>query len=392
MPKQTSSSNLFKDLEERAQKALEANKTKPIEYDTGGDLPPGIEGGIARLVDCKIDTFKSGDNKGKPRFYAAGVVISPGEFRGQRIEGEQTKVSKYGEPLFDTPTRSRKTFEDHFDWMMNVLALLGLDRSEIENTQDMGPILDALKDQQPYFKFRTWAGTKQTTGPYAGREPQTQEVWKGVINDYEETSEDDGVIDGTVPAEPEEEKIEDEVPFEAGDNTDLDSLAARAADDPDAQSTLQERGNLLGIGDAVESAADWDAVVELIRNAESAEDNAEKLLPTFSELGEKADAGDEDAIDAITKAAEDKGLDVNNEKYDTWTKLAAEIDKSPAELGERIGEPEKGHVFLYRPPRARKDVECEATVVFSSNKTCNLKNLDDGKSYKGVAWGKLKEV
>src|SRR5262245_7350294 len=42
-------------------------------------LPPGISGGVAKFVEGKIGTYKTGDNQGEKFVYLAGVVVEPVE-------------------------------------------------------------------------------------------------------------------------------------------------------------------------------------------------------------------------------------------------------------------------------------------------------------------------
>ena len=65
---------------------LEAHeKTKDLKPDVGGDLPGGIEGGIAKIKVLRIGKFEKGDNIGKPFFMMQAVVVSPVEFNGEKI-------------------------------------------------------------------------------------------------------------------------------------------------------------------------------------------------------------------------------------------------------------------------------------------------------------------
>ena len=72
MAKQKTTSALGK-LGLKGQKAFKKNRDKTVEYDTAGDLPEGIDGGVAQLVACHFGETKEGDNKGEPFFFAAGV-------------------------------------------------------------------------------------------------------------------------------------------------------------------------------------------------------------------------------------------------------------------------------------------------------------------------------
>ena len=134
----------------------------------------------------------------------------------------------------------------------------------------------------------------------------------------------------------------------------------------------------------VEDAVDESDEEESEEEDEETDDASEEH--SLSKLGELADAEDDDATLQLTEKAEENGLDVND--YDAWSDLATALENID-EPEDNVVAPEKEEVYGYRPPRHRKDVECEVTAVFASKETCNLKNLDDGKAYKGVPWSKL---
>jgi len=319
--------------------AFEAHKADETNYGSGGSLPAGIEGGVAQLVDCKFDTFKKGDNEGEYYFYAAGIVKEPKVHDRLPVEGLRTSIM---EPVCDTPTRSRPDVDAHLDWIMNQLRMLGVSTEEL-SFDDLEDVVAALKEEQPHFRFRTWVGDKQTTGPFAGREPRVNEVWMGIC-DYEDEDVDD-VVDDT--AEDEEEK------------------------QPPDEETDEKK----------------DA-------------NKER---TLIELGKAADVGDEGAGEELLKVATEVGISEEGANdAATWVDLVTLIEAAgdsestgkeemEAEEEEADWVPEKTEVYYYKPPRARKRVECEITGVFVDKKTCNLKSLDDGKTFKAVAWDKLEE-
>ena len=374
MPKKTTNSGLLKKMGSRGQKAFDAHKGDDTKFSAAGELPAGIEGGIAKLVDCKISKYEKGDQKGELFFYAAGIIVSPVEHNSQRVEGLRTSIM---EPLCETPTRSRKTFDDHLDWMLNQLRMLTLDTGELDfdNLEDA---LDVLKDAGVHFRFRTWQG--EPTDQYPN--PRVNHQWNGQI-DYAETDDDDGVVDGTSEEPPVEQT-------QSADPDDLDALAVAADEgDDDAVSTLTEKATLLDITqDQLDETPSWADVVELIENAEKSEKGAEEAFPTFTELGTLADDNDdEEAKTSLTNAAEARQLDPD--EYPSWLELAEELETAPVVKLEKANQPDKGDVWYYKPPGKRKLVECEVTAIFEKSEACNLKNLDDGSSYKSVKWSDL---
>jgi len=321
----TKKSSLTAKLGSAGRKGFDKHKGDTTSFDTGGNLPAGIEGGIAQLVDCRFSVFKKGDNKGEYFFRAEGIVKSPVEFNGVRIEGLRTAIQ---EPLHATPSRSRVDVGEHFEWILNEMRKLGLDTSDVDYS-NLEEVAKALKQSQPHFRFRTWIGDKTDAYP----NPRTNHVWGGQC-EYEEDGEPDDVIDET--EEEEEEEVEGESEEVVIDEADLDALA-EAAD-----------------------LADEDG------------EEAEKL----AELA-KAAGVDHEAIDSWTgvAAAIKEAADDNTE------------DDDDDEEEETV--PEKAEIYFYKPPKKRKPVECEVTAVFAGKKTVSLKNLDDGKSYKAVPWDKL---
>ena len=89
-------------------KAHEENKN--VKPEPSGELPGGIRQGVARLVQCKIVEIKKGDNVEKLMFYASGSVVAPREHNGIPIYGLFTSIT---EPIYNTPTRTRKTVSEH---------------------------------------------------------------------------------------------------------------------------------------------------------------------------------------------------------------------------------------------------------------------------------------
>jgi len=351
MAKQRSKSKLLSKLGEAGRKAFDAHKNDETNYGAGGDLPAGIEGGIARLVECKFDTYKSGDFEGEPYFYAAGVVVEPKVFDGIRIEGLRTSIM---EPLCDTPGRSRETVEDHLAWVLNELRKLGVDTAGL-SFEDLDAVVDMLKQAGPYFRFRTWQGTPTEQFP----NPRVQHQWRGVC-EYAESDggEADAVEDATGSDEDgadgaENTPSEAETGPDTQSETDLDTLAEQADRGvPEAADRLNELALQAGLTqDQIDAAETWTDVVEMVQNAGADGDEAD---------------GDDDA------PFEDEADGDEDESPEEWA-------------------PEVGEIYLYRPPKARKSIEVEVTKVFAGRKTATVKALDDNRTFKAVPWTELHE-
>lgn len=343
MAKATGQSAFFNKHRNALLKAHEEHKGDETTFSIGGDLPDGISGGVAQLIECKIKEIEKGKkNAGEYVFYAAGIVVSPKEFKGQRIEGMRTSIV---EMLCDTPqsTGKRKTMSDHVAHMYNELRKLGLDTNSL-NPQTLEKTLEALAQARPYFRFRTWKGQMQTSGPYANQEPRVQHTWEGAC-EYslgDESAVEDNTESVVEEVAPDDSDSDKEVPAGFDEtNGDLASLLAAANDgDEAAQGRLQTLALANGAKQReIDKAPDWVAVAELCGYKEDSED---------------------------------------------------------ADEGGSSEEPEVEQVCKYRPidPKTKKPVkeaqDCEVMEVDTKNKTVKLKNLDNIKLvYKSVPWSAL---
>lgn len=330
MPVKQQKSGLMAQLGDEGRKAIAGHKNDETVFDIGGDLPAGIEGGTAQLVECKLDIYKKGENKGKLYFHASGIVVSPEEFEGMRITGKRTMIQ---EPLCPTPnSQGRKEVSEHMAWIMNQLRLLGVNTTKMaDDGSDFEETLLALKAAQPHYLFRTWKGQKQTTGKYAGQEPRVNHVWCGLV-DHQGLGQQDAATAGIISEETVEGSDETVTETTTDDApTDLTGLAAEADNnDVSAQEKLKAEALAVGIDNAaIESANSWAEVVEMIQSAGS---------PTEEEASEEAVVEDETPF-----------------------------------------VPEQGTVYGYEMLNAKTKKKqvygCEVIKVFPKNSTVHLKNL-----------------
>jgi hypothetical protein len=298
----------------KGQKAFEAHKGDDVTYGAGGDLPAGIEGGVAQLVECKFDVYAKGDNEGEYYFYAAGVVVSPEELGGVPIVGLRTSIM---EPMCDTPTRTRKDVEAHLMWVLNELRKLGVDTAGM-SYNDLDGIAEALKEEKPHFRFRTWKGSKQTTGPYKDVEPRTQHEWRGLVDGDLPVASNDAAKD----------PVEETATEAVNGVEDLDVLAKAADDgDGDSQVRLTELAKEAGVeDDVVAEAENWAAVVAAINGGE--EEEEEEWAPAKGEScsykppqAKKALVCEISAVFTTKKLVNLKGSDGKSYKAVTWDKL-----------------------------------------------------------------------
>ena len=402
MPAKKSKSGIVAKLGSAGQAAWNKHKEDEVRYAGGEELPAGIEGGVAQLVECKFDVYKKGPNAGEYFFHARGVILEPKEFGGQKLEGRHTSITK---PLCETEFSS---LEENIDKVMNELRKLGVDTTEV-SFEDIEEVAASLKEEQPYFRFRTWKGEKTKEFP----NPRLNEDWRGRC-EYEASEETEDVVDET------DGEVEEE---EAGEQ-DLESLAVEAdGGSQEAQNVLTEAAEAAGVDP--EEYDTWSLVVEAIQSAsspkskksakpakakaapveeeeeEEAEEEDENEVDTsdisLQDLGDLADEGDEESMEKLTERAAEAELDPD--EYASWKELAEALvelrssggDEEEEEEEEEEATPEKGEIYFYKPPKAKKAIECEVILVMAKAKTVSLKSLDDNKVFKGVAWSELKQ-
>lgn len=392
--------------------AFDASKQKETKYSGGVDLPSGIKSGIAQLIDAHFGEYESGDNKGEPFLYMAGTVIEPKEHAGVYIEGARTDKTI---PLTETKGEFGKSFEDNLDRCLNELRKLGVPTAEIE-LEDLEATVEELMAAKPYFRFRTWSNSDD-------EDARVMQDWRGIrgLEEYE-PEEGDDTEDDSEETDDEEGTEEEDSGDEESEDVDYAALAEAADnDDEEAQMTLTEVCAELGIDLEGEYAEySWGDMVPVIEEAlggegedDEAEDEPEEEEEgedeeageeeeevDYAGLGAAADDGDEDAQAELTSLGEEVGVSVDDYAEESWTTYAEAIAEAAGggkkaeeeeEEEEEASEPKVGDVCLYKPPKARKFVECEVLKVMPRAQTVTLKNLADGKSkYTSVAWDKLK--
>lgn len=388
MPVQQAKSGLLAKLGNRLIQAHEKHKNDTTELSNFGDLPAGVEG-IAQLVECKFTMIAPGkQNAGQYMFYAAGIVVEPEFHEGLKVAGRRTQIS---EPFFDTPQAmgKRKTFDDHLEHIYTHLRALGLSTADLD-PESLEETLELLKDGQPYFRFRTWKGKKQTTGPYKDQDPKVQHSWMGKCDFAQDVQPGEGVQDDSVAGGTEEayspptpanghvkaktKAVAASLPpavarrakagpppadLEFGDLTSLVKKANKG--NVDARSELNDMALAAGATEEeVLEAANWEAVAALITAGKAAVDEP---VEDETEEVEEEEEDDEEAVSAGTEEEDDA--------------LRPQVDQ----------------VVLYRPldkktgRAAKKTIDCEVVAVDERKQTATLKSLDDGKTlYKLVAW------
>jgi hypothetical protein len=383
MPKQTAKSSLGKLLKEHADTPVE----QPQDF---SKLPGGIRGGIARLVDARLGTYKEDAKQGKGGkqfIYLAGTVLRPkkvvevtmkwnkSEKRAEEVSRQEVDVEGLRtsqtlalcETVTGTKEKPKTTSQsDNVAKALNEIKLLDGealapmvqmdgDPSEEESTRVLEAILKQLKKDKPYFRFKT-----ETPEPSEDfQNPFTFERWLG--NEGLDVSAVNGQMTSApaveIGGEASGPSEETEPPEDKTDEPDLDELAKVAAGKgqvaTDAGNQLQEIAKAAGYDqDDIDNADDWDAVVAMIK-------------------GKKKKSGPDEDESEEEKEDEDEG------------------DK------ERVIAKEE--VYKYKPfdqktKKRLKAVQVEVESVDKKKKTATVRNLDTSKMYKDVAWSELEDV
>lgn len=337
MPAKTGTSSVVGKLGANVRKAFDKAKTNEVVLGGGGDLPEGIEMGVARLTMCKFDKYKNGPNAGQWFFMARASVVAPDQHNGISLLGLSTQIGP--EPVCDTPNAQgkKKTLQDHVDWITNQLKLIYGNNEEFESldlSEDgvLESVAQTLQEEKPYIRFRTWKGKKlKETDP----EPRVQHDWRGrttfngeIADDVVDNQDVDEVVDEVAKDEPAADEPEAEA-----DEVDIDALVESAdGGDEDAQEKLQNMALEAGVSeDDIQGAKNWGEVAGLIRLGNEAESEAES---------------------------------------------ESEAEKTP----------EKGNVYKVKliDPKTKKKgkaVECTVTAVQEKNRTVHLKNNVTAKPY-----------
>lgn len=302
MPAQQGKSNITGKLKQAVGGSVKKHRTDETVVPGGGDLPSGIENGIAQLVEAKIDEHKEGEHKGKLFAFFSGVVVSVGADDPQGCIGRRASKLVFLYPSKD----GKKSMDDRVSELLNEMRLLGCDTSNM-GEDDIESALEVLKGEAPHFAFRTWKGKATTQYP----NPRTNTTFNGLV---EATGEAGGGSTGGVD----------------------DSSGGDTEGSSDTPSDSSGEGE------------DWAALGEQADGGDS--EAAEKLAAAGKEYGVDTDAAENWSVAAkeIAEKASSGGG-----------------DGGAAEANNAEWKPEIDDVFDYRPKGARKDIQIKVTAVFS---------------------------
>lgn len=327
MPPQTGKvSDLLKKT--GAAKAFDSHKADETDMGFSGGLPGGITGGRARLTKARLDTYKTGANKGKPYMLLSGVVLSPKEYAGQITKGQQAMVMV---PLCEDPPNfaNRKTVEDQIAIALNEMRKLGVETSGLD-LDDWEAALENLVEEAPEFKFSTQATVN----------PQTKKP-TGKVKTY---------FNGKLGADDE------------------------SAGGDDAETATEDATGETAGDDATTEAGNVDASDE----------------SSWEQLGEAADNQDADAIEAITTAAAENGIDTDD--YPTWAETAAAVwqaisggggDDTTPDPEPEPEPPKVGATVTY------KKMKVKVLTVDKKKATCVVQDNKTKKKFEKVKFSEL---
>jgi hypothetical protein len=306
-----------------ASKAFDGHKSDETKFGAGGDLPDGIEGGIAKLTEAKLDLHKEGKNKDKPYMMLTGIVVSPKTHNGLNVEG--LRASKIIGLYAVGQGKSAKTQDDQIGVALNEMRKLGIETKDL-SLDDWEDALNALLQEGPYFRFRTWKGEATPQFP----NPRVNVEFRGKC-EFTENGEgtEPHLEDSTESAAEEGQEAE---PAEGDEDwAALGELADGG--DTDAATKITAKAEELGIKDEAEGAENWTAAGVLI-------------------------------VETLAGGAPEGG-DEGEPTPEPW-------------------KPKKGDFYDYKKPGARKAVSYEVTAVFAE--TVNLKAVEGGEVLRAVKW------
>jgi hypothetical protein len=435
VPRQSSKvSGIFSRYGSKAVEAFNKHKGDETEYGNFGDLPPGIDGGIAQLVDCRVLEIKEGkQNAGELMFFARGIVVEPEQVEDPRtglVVRVKNRNTTFSEPLFHTAGRARETFEDHMAYVLNQLRKLGLSTEDITATdEEFNSQLATLKESAPFFRFRTWQGPKSDQYP----NPRVNHTWEGTqgLEDYTPPDEGSPVEDdATGPATTSEQ-------LKGNGSTSRQPVSpsktpSNPSGKPVAPFPTKTRQTARGTRpDSPTGLLDGKPVAPSARpvGSPSGKSAAQPVAPPTTDAGdefgdldslaEKADAEDKESQKSLEAMATEAGVSRDAvKKARSWADVAALItaagqpgdeeeeeveDEDESTEGTEEGSPDDGgdeeedqwdgpvvgDMYSYRIGKKLADVE--VLDVNAARQTVTVKNYSDSKGspIKGVKWDQL---
>lgn len=375
-------------------KGVKEHKHDATVMDTGGDLPPGIDGGVAQLTDCYIGYYEKEGyvHKGQPYFMAAGIVQTPETHNGVKVAGRRTQIGP--EPICDTPEKTgpkaRKTQQEHVWWMLNELKKFDpgavAELPDECTVEDIDALCKSFADAKPFFSFRTWASKPTKQYP----DPRTNHVWNGIVSfdqDDADAVEDEG---GTVEDEVDDDTPEPEEPEDVVDETEGEpEEETEPEDDSEPEEETEEE----------DQEPDEDYVNALMEKVAEQDGDALNEMAGYADKfsGEFAATLNAYAVKVSGKKKKEVDNLPNWESVvalvtDSWEAANAAVEEEEEEE-EGPYEPSVGDIVTYKPKGASKPNKYEVTKAIKKDKTAKLKNVESGKSLANmIPWDKLTKV
>lgn len=318
MPPTVQKSNILAKLQGRLGGLAKKVGETPIEWGRGQDPPPGIRNGIAQLIDCRFDTYKSGDTlKGEPYWRASAVIIEPKTVIVDGAEipcaGLQTALQI---PIVDRKDASGKVTSRDVDQlytavdeMRKLMYPQEVDSKVVATEQGLVLLCEAVKkagpqtaDGKPSGPFFYFSTSKKQSREYIDaktkeKKKSAEGVWqnwhgrKG-LEDYVPSSNSDvtaGVEDNTGEAPAEEfnhadaDGAVDEAAPETEGNELEQLLEAAKSKDTAAQAHLKQLASEAGMSDEDFGKASWDEVAVFLGGLSEDGDNDEEHSDTVEE-------------------------------------------------------------------------------------------------------------
>lgn len=348
-------------------KELAAHANDEIKYGRI-ELPHGIKDGVAVLEECYFALGENGAWKGKPYLRCMGTVIEPEYHNNKKVAGLQTSVMV---PLFEQGETSK---DENVARVQQELGRLGGPESVkgLKNGTDLAVVAAAIESAKPTFRFSTSPRLAQEDnkekGIKKGDVTGVWENWHGTRGLENYTPSNNGKksavnTDKMPQVEANGKATTAPVPPEDVDNSDLDSLLARANNqDGEAKTRLTEMAVGAGFSETEVDAADsWEAVLEMIRHGK----------PTTKSEG-KAKEKEPEKISGESRG----NTPSKEEKGKAWVPAVGDTPK-------------------YAPPGKKagsklKPVDVKVLSVDESDSTVNLASVADKKiKFNDVSWDEL---
>lgn len=237
-----------------ARKRYESKKHEEVQLPTGGgNLPAGIENGVARLLSLELQPPRKEDTDSLPWISIRGMVETPPEHDGVPVRGMQD--------FFNLPGGRPKSEDEVVDRILGVLNTFGYDMDDCDWSEvEDNSVFQSIVESKVYFRFRTWQGQPTNDRP----DPRVNRIFLAAAPGYESDGEED--------EEPEDDTEEAEENEEQEEEEDLATLAKRAdeEDDEDAQEAIEKAALDAGIDKTtIEEADDYATIVGMIDSDET---------------------------------------------------------------------------------------------------------------------------